>query len=171
MKTLGRVLHAIDNVSLWTGKSFSFLIYAVIVVIVYSVIMRYAFNNPPHWSVELSCFLGGTFWIMAGAYDLVTKAHIRVDFLYERLSLRGKAIIDLITFPLFVLIITILVWKGMDFFSFSLSHLERSASMWAPPIYPVKIIIPLAAFLVGLQGLADFIRNLITAITGKRPAV
>lgn len=171
MKILGRVLHAIDTMSLWTGKVPSFLIYALIGVIVYSVIMRYAFHNPLNWAIELSCFVCGTFWIMAGAYALVTKAHIRVDILYVRLSLRGKAIMDVITFPLFILFITILVWKGIDFFLWSLSHQEHSASMWGPPIYPLKIIIPVAAFLVGLQGLADFIRNLITAITGKRPTV
>ena len=52
----------------------------------------------------------------------------------------------------------------------SLMQLERSNSQWGPQIYPIKMVIPVATFFLLLQGLATFIRDLITATTGKKPS-
>jgi TRAP-type mannitol/chloroaromatic compound transport system permease small subunit len=49
----------------------------------------------------------------------------------------------------------------------SLSFRETLSSAWAPPIYPIKFAIPVAAFLLLLQGLAKYIRDLHLAVTGK----
>jgi len=39
----------------------------------------------------------------------------------------------------------------------SLSRFEHSQSAWNPPLYPVKLMIPLGALLLMLQGLAKLI--------------
>jgi TRAP-type mannitol/chloroaromatic compound transport system permease small subunit len=46
--------------------------------------------------------------------------------------------------------------------------LEHSPSYWGPPIYPVYIIMSLGIVLILMQGLAKLVRDLMTAITGKR---
>ncbi|GAH80376.1 unnamed protein product [marine sediment metagenome] len=46
--------------------------------------------------------------------------------------------------------------------------LERSTSVWHPPLYPLKLTMPIAAFLILLQGLAKFIRDLNAAIMGGK---
>ena len=58
-------------------------------------------------------------------------------------------------------------WFGGKFALISLSFRETLSSAWAPPIYPVKLVIPVAAALLILQGLARFIRNLHFAVTGR----
>jgi len=40
-------------------------------------------------------------------------------------------------------------------------------SMWSPPIYPFKTIIPIASFLLFLQGVAQFVRALRTIFRGE----
>jgi len=45
--------------------------------------------------------------------------------------------------------------------------LETTETIWEPPIYPLKLTIPIAGFLLLLQGLAKFIRDLIIVITDK----
>jgi TRAP-type mannitol/chloroaromatic compound transport system permease small subunit len=57
---------------------------------------------------------------------------------------------------------------GGQFALQSLAYRETLSSAWAPPIYPVKLVIPVAAAMLTLQGLAKFIRDLHMALTGRK---
>ena len=170
MRVLGKVFHVIDMISEWSGKLVSLLILPLIAFIVYDVLMRYVFNAPTDWAHELSYLMFGTLWIIGGAFALQQKSHVKMEIIYNRLPLRRRAIIDLITAPLFFVFIGILLWKGWDLAWSSVLRLEHSNSFWSPPIYPVKMMIPLGAFLLLLQGVVRFIRDAITATTGREAA-
>ena len=43
----------------------------------------------------------------------------------------------------------------------SLARFEHSQSAWNPPLYPAKLMIPLAALLLLMQGLAKLIRDIL----------
>lgn len=77
--------------------------------------------------------------------------------------LKVKAILDLITSIFFVLFCGVLIWKGWLMAWDSLMMLERTQSAFAPPLYPIKFVIPIGAGLLMLQGLVKFIRDLSTA--------
>jgi TRAP-type mannitol/chloroaromatic compound transport system permease small subunit len=47
---------------------------------------------------------------------------------------------------------------------------ERSLTDWGPAYYPVKFMMPLGAFMLLLQGIVWFIRDIHIAITGKEMA-
>jgi len=160
-------LSVIDAISVWSGKIFSFLAVVVMFVITYEVIMRYVFRAPTIWAHETMIYLSGIMYIMGGAYVLFLQRHARVDIVHERFSPRIKAIIDLIVFPAFLLFCGTLVWVGAEFFYRSALIREVTTSDWAPPIYPVKLFIPLGAFLITLQGLAKFIRDFNIATKGE----
>ncbi len=166
MRKRKSLLSIIDAISEQTGKVASFLIICIVLVLVYEVVMRYVLNQPTIWVHELTQFLFGPYFLFAGAYCLLYKAHVSVDIVYTRFPARMKAIMDLVTSILFFLACVVLVWKGWDMAWTSLSNLETSATTWDPPVYPLKMIIPLSAFLLLLQGLAKFIRDLQSAIKG-----
>ena len=170
MRVLGKVFHIIDMVSEWSGKLVSFLILPLTAFVVYDVVMRYVFNAPTDWAHELSYFMFGTLWIIGGAFALVKGAHVKMEIVYNRLPLRWRAIIDLVTAPLFFVFIGILFWTGWELAWSSVLRLEHSNSFWSPPVYPVKMMIPLGAFLLLLQGTVKFIRNVIITATGKEAA-
>jgi len=44
---------------------------------------------------------------------------------------------------------------------------EVSFTDWSPPFYPVKFMMPAGAFMLLLQGIVWFIRDLYVAITGR----
>jgi TRAP-type mannitol/chloroaromatic compound transport system permease small subunit len=64
--------------------------------------------------------------------------------------------------------IGLLFWHGLHIGvrAFELKQ-TVSPSPWASPLWPVKLCVPLAAFLMLLQGLAKYIRTLNMAFTGK----
>lgn len=149
----------VSNISEWSGRGVGIALFLVVGVLTYEVITRYVFNSPTIWAQQLSLFLFGTIGMIGGAYVLLHKAHVNLDILYSRVSRRKQAILDLITAPLFFFIIILMIWAGGSFALRSWAILEPSSTVWAPPIYPFKTIIPVAAFLLLLQGIAKLIRD------------
>jgi TRAP-type mannitol/chloroaromatic compound transport system permease small subunit len=96
--------------------------------------------------------------------------HVNVDILYSRLSDKTRAVMDIATSFLFFLFVGMMAVYGGSLAWESLSMLEHSESAWNPPIYPVKLTIPLGCILLLLQGLTTLIRNILILINGDNIA-
>ena len=165
MKTL---LKTIDATSEWSGKLVSLMFYAMMGVLVWEVVVRYAFNAPTIWAHGISVRIFAAYAILAGAYVLLHKGHIAMDLVYSRFPLRTKVIVDLITASLFFAFCGVLLWYGSSFAWTSLMMLELDDTAFRAPIYPIKLMVPVGAFLILLQGLAKYSRDFITAISGRQ---
>lgn len=161
------LLTVIDTISEYSGRLFAFLSIPVIAIIMIEVIGRYFFTHPFLWSHESMTFVSAGLYLMGGAYILKERGHISVDLIYRLLPVRAKAIMDLIVSAFFFLYIYILLKVGMNYALTSVRILEKSGTPWNPPIYPVKLTIAIATFLLLLAGIANFIRDLRVAITGR----
>jgi TRAP-type mannitol/chloroaromatic compound transport system permease small subunit len=163
-----RILAGIDSISEWSGKLISVLILFIMVILLYEVSMRFAFNAPTNWAHELTLHLFGLLSVLAGAYVHLRNEHVKIDIIYYRFSRRTRAIIDSVTYLFFFLFVVALLRYGMMIGLRSLELRQTvSPSPWGSPLWPVKLAIPLAAFLLLLQGVAHFIRVLKLAVTGK----
>ncbi len=167
MQKLKRVLQFIDKINHGTGKYVSLLIIVMFSIILLEIVLRYIFRSPTIWVHETSGYMLFVLVALGGGYALYLKAHVNVDVLVSRLSLRWKASLDMVTSILFFAFCGILLWKGVDFAWTSILRLEHSNTYWAPPLYPIKIFFPIGATLIIIQGLAKFTRDLATAITGE----
>ncbi len=162
-----KFLRAIDLLNEKTGKGVSYLIIFLLMVIIYEIICRYIFNNPTIWAHETSQMIYGAYVILLGGYVLQRGGHVNVEILYGRFSSRQKAIIDLFTWLLFFYFCGLLFIKGSEMAWDSFKVRETEPTAFAPPVYPIKMTIPIGAFLLLLQGLAKFIRDLRLAFSGK----
>ena len=167
MGALRTGLTIIDGLNRWVARIVSWVVILIIAATVYEVAMRYLFNAPTDWVFEFNYLVHGPYFLLLGAYTFAQRGHVNVDILYSRLSPRARAILDLFTAPVFFFFLIMMLWFGGKFALASLSFRETLSSAWAPPIYPVKLVIPLAAGLLILQGLAKFIRDLHLALTGR----
>lgn len=167
MLALKKCLRAIDLLNEWVARTVSWIVVLIIATTIYEVIMRYLFNAPTNWVFEFNYLIHGPYFLLLGAYTYAINGHVNVDIVYGRLTTRTKAIVDLFTMPLFFFFVLMMFIYGGRFALNSLSFHERLSSGWAPPIYPIKFIIPIAALLLLLQGIARYIRNLHLAITGR----
>ena len=153
----------IDSISDWSGKIFSFLVVAATGVVVYGVIMRYAFNSPLICGLELSIYLCAATYLMGRAYAHLSTSHVRIDLLYRRWSPRLRAIVDLVSAPVFFTSVGAMGWIGVRWTVEALERGVTSGSAWSPVIWPVRLLIALGAILLLLQGIAKFIRDVGTA--------
>ena len=102
----------------------------------------------------------GALFLMAGPYALAQDSHVRGDVLYRLFPVKWQASIDLILYVIFFFPGMIaLFWYGWEIASDSWRYKEVS---WNSPariqIYFFKTLIPLAGFLLILQGLAELVR-------------
>lgn len=157
---MSRFLRLIDNINGWVGRVVSFFVLAIIAIIMYEVVMRYVLVKPQLWVSETSVFLFGALFMLGGGYALLNQGHVKLDAVYERFSLRVRAILDLVTFIFFLIFCGVLIWKGWLVAWESLLDRETTAGAFAPPLYPIKLTIPVGTGLLLLQGIAKFIRDI-----------
>jgi len=170
MIVLENILKGIDFICVWTGKLASFLVLILMFAVIYEVTSRYGFDRPTIWAFEIERMVGGSLFILGFAWVLTMKAHVRVDLLYQRLSPRGKAILDVVLTLLFVFPLWIFVMPHMIKWvqtSWAI-HEVSSDSAWRNIIYPFKTVAPIAIFLLILALIATFIRDLRTIVRGKQ---
>lgn len=150
--SIQQMLRGVDSISTWVGKAFAWLIIALMLLVALEVFKRYALNAPTAWVFDASNMLYGTLFMMCGAYTLAQNGHVRGDFLYGSMPPRRQASIDLVMFILFFLPgVAALTWSGYDYFKDSLAIREQTFNADPLPLYPFKLMIPLAGGLVLLQ--------------------
>lgn len=167
MRVLRNFLYIIDTISEWIGKAVSVLPLAMVLVLSYEVVSRYVFNKPTIWAQDIVIFMFGYTGLLAGAYALKHGDHINVDFLYERLSPRKRAILDIFNGLLGFFFLILVIVMDWDPAINALANHQRTASDWAPPIGHFKLMIPIGGFLFLMQGLANWIRTLYFVVTKK----
>jgi TRAP-type mannitol/chloroaromatic compound transport system permease small subunit len=161
----------IDKLSLWVGHSFAWCILILTLGTSYEVFVRYVLRAPTTWSFDVGYMMYGSLFLMAGAYTLSRKGHVRGDVLYRLWSQPTQAKVDLVLYILFYFPATLaLMYAGWTFAAQSWRYKE--ASIWSPannPIYPMKTLIPIAGLLLFLQGVAEVWRCVECIRTGRWP--
>lgn len=134
----------------------------------WEVFLRYGLKTPTTWIWELVTLLYGAHFIAGGAWVLKEEGHVRTDVIYARLSPRAKAILNVICFAcLFFVFMGVMIWKGVLHTIYSIGINEKTYTLWAPPFWPLKIIITLSFILLALQGLVKWLRDIIFLIKGE----
>src|SRR5690554_4888028 len=96
-----RFIEFADRLSGWFGKGFGWLIVLMTLGTGYEVIVRYIFNAPTPWALDVSFIMYGTLFMMGGAYTLSRGGHVQGDFIYRLWQPRTQAKLDLVLYLLF----------------------------------------------------------------------
>jgi TRAP-type mannitol/chloroaromatic compound transport system permease small subunit len=165
-----RFCDGVDRLSTWVGRISALSIFVVILAVLYEVVSRTAFDNATLWSNETTVYVSAVAYLIGGGYALAHRRHVRIDLIYDRLSHRAQAWLDLFTFVFFILYVGALIWVGTTMGWTSYLQGESTGTPWNPPIWPVKLAIPIAGALLLLQGIANLLRDLGAANSKSRAA-
>jgi TRAP-type mannitol/chloroaromatic compound transport system permease small subunit len=155
------IRRAIDGFDKFNERLARVLCYALVVIMciqVMDVVLRFFFNNPTIWAMDLNTMTFTGICFLAGGYALLHDTHVRLDILSRTWSPKTGTIIRLCTFPLVMIAICFVIWKGFDSFWWAVKTNQHGQSYWAPPLWPVKLFLPLGAILLLLQGLSKWLR-------------
>ena len=139
----------------------------MLLIMIWEIMMRYFFNSPSHWAYEISLFVFGAYIVLGGAYTHLAGGHVNVDIFWGRLSLRGRAILDVFTSVFAFLFLGVLFWVSLKITINSWQLGETTMSHWKPIYYPLRTTLPVGCFLFLMQVLAKFIRDIAIAIKGE----
>ena len=161
--TLNRIVNYLDAVNELIGSSVSWLTLFMMFITCLIVVARYVFNLGSIALQETVMYMHGMVFMLGIGYTLKHQGHVRVDIFYEKLSIRKKALIDLFGTLVFLLPIGLFILlSSLNYVFFSWSLSESSAQPGGlPGVFLLKTLIPLMAFLLVLQGLAEIGRSII----------
>lgn len=167
-----RLIYTIDQLSKTIGHAFAWCIIIVTFGTCYEVFVRYVLDDPTSWAFDLSYLMYGAIFYMAGAYTLSHGGHVRADIWYRKWSDRTQAGVELALYVLFFFPgILALVIAGGDYGVEAIRIREVSVNSPAGvPIWPLKMMIPVGAGFMALQGLAESLRCVLCLRTGEWPA-
>ena len=144
-----------------TGKISSWFSLALVLLISTDVLLRYVFNFSTAALYEMEWHLFAIIFLLASPYTLQKNKHVRVDVFYNNFSKRKKNIIDLIGNIIFLIPFSFIIfYTSLPFVEDSYSILESSPDPGGLPYrFIVKSIIPIAFFLLMIQGILNAIKN------------
>jgi len=168
-RALVTFVRAMDRFAEGCGRLFCWLILPLVAGIVYEVLARYFFHAPTIWAYDVAYMLYGSHFMLGAAYTLYRGGHIRTDLFYQRWSARTRGLVDASLYLFFFFPgMAFFLWMGLQEALHSWDIREVSdASPWRPILYPFKSVIPVAALLLIVQGISEFLKSGYAALTGR----
>jgi len=169
MPVLRALVHYIDTFTEHSGRLLAWLVVIMALLTTVIVIMRYGFNIGSMMGQEAVIYMHGSLFMLGSAYALKSGAHVRVDIFYRNFSPRAQAWVNSLGGIVFLM--PLCAFIGLSSWNYvSESWIVRETSSQPggiPAVFLLKSIIPLMAFNLFLQGLAETLRSAISLVAGR----
>jgi TRAP-type mannitol/chloroaromatic compound transport system permease small subunit len=170
MHALLRAARIIDSTNEHIGKSVAWLGLAAVIVCTGNAVARYALNVGSNAWLELQWYFNSAVFLLIAAYALRRNEHVRIDVVNAKLSPRTQAWIDIVGGVVMLLPTVIIIgWYSWPSLVNSFEIQEYSSDPGGLIRWPVRILIPVAFALLGLQGVSEIIKR-IAFLNGLIPA-
>lgn len=157
----------IDRLVRFIGKSVSFLMPLLALVVAYEVGSRYIFNHPTIWVQDTALFLFAYIVGLGGAYAYQKKTHINVDILYLAVSPKTKRVFDVLTGLLAIFFMFILMMIAYEKFGEAIQFNYRKMSNWSPPTHHFWVMLVVSGGLVVLQITSNMVKDIYYIVAGR----
>jgi TRAP-type mannitol/chloroaromatic compound transport system permease small subunit len=154
-----RYVRIVDAINKTIGRIVMYGIFAMMGLLLYSSISK-SFFTPSLWTLEMAQFSMAAYYMLGGAYSMQLGAHVRMDLLYGRWSVRGRAFVDTLTSACLVTYLGFLLYGAFSSTGYALQYSETSYSAWSPYMAPIKITMTLGIILMVLQTISIFFKDL-----------
>lgn len=156
----------VDRLNYWVGRFAMYLFFVMGAVLLASTISRVTTGIPINWALEMSQFILSAYYLLGGPYTMQLNQHVRMDLFYDRLSARNRAITDAFTILFVIFFLVVLLVGGLSSTNYAITYNQKNYSAWSPVLWPIKSIMTLGVFLMLLQCISAFIKD-IAIVRGK----
>jgi len=154
----------IDALNGLVGRGVAWITFLLVITVFFNVVLRYAFDRSFVFTQELEWHLFALIFLLGAGCTLLHDGHVRVDIIYQRLSPKGRAWINLIGVIFFLIPGCLLVIDtSLQFVDNSWSVMEGSPDPGGIPYrYILKSAIPVGFVLLLLQGISLGLKSIFT---------
>lgn len=148
----------VDALNYRVGRFSMYLLFVLMGILMWSSFTNIIRQNAL-WTLEMAQFTMVAYYMLGGPYSLQLESNVRMDLLYGRWNDRQKAWVD--AFSVFALLfyLGVLLYGAVESTAYSLQYNERSPTAWRPYMAPIKIVMSVGIFLMILQAIAFFFRD------------
>lgn len=158
---LNTIIKGIDTLVEKQGQLTSFLIAPLLFIVLYEVLMRYAFNAPTVWGFEATAFAYGMHYMLGLSFMENAQGHVRVDIVTNLLPKKVQAVVMIAGYLLiFMPVYVLMTWGAAKFAYTATVANELNSTSWAPRVWPYKIVMALSFGLLVVQGLSTVLKHL-----------
>ena len=168
---LQAIADTLDRIAEMSGRVIAWLTLAMVLITVTVVMLRYLFQSGSIALQESVTYLHATVFMLGAAYTLKQDGHVRVDIIYQKLTPRSRAWVDLLGTLLLLLPVCIfMLYTSMNYVTAAWAIQEGSREAGGlDGVYLLKTAIPLMAVMLLLQGCSMLLRNILV-IAGQPAA-
>jgi TRAP-type mannitol/chloroaromatic compound transport system permease small subunit len=167
VQALLKLSRAIDAANEWIGRLTMWLVLAAVVISAGNATLRKAFNIGSNAWLEIQWYLFAGVFMLGVGYVMLRNAHVRIDFISNKLSRRTNAIIDAIGIVIFTIPLSlIMIDLGWPLFQRAYVSGEMSQNAGGLIRWPVWALLPLGFAILTAQAVSELIKR-VAFITGR----
>lgn len=150
----------LDYISLGISRVAMLLVAVIVAIMFLEVVLRYVFERPTLWVNEMSLWLAGMVYLLAGLYVMQQRGHIRIFILYDVVPRWLQRVFDTVSTLLICLFSFAIVWGGYGEAKAKLLRWETFGTAWDPPIpATMKPLVLITVVLIAAQAVANLIAD------------
>ena len=153
-------VRVIDYLSTKVGRMAMYLIFVMIATLLINAFTRNIIDLPLSWCIEMAQFTMTAYYILGGPYSMQLDSHVRMDLLYSKFSPRNQARLDSFTAIFLVIYLVCLLIGSISSTMYAIEYDQHKFSQWNPSMIPIKIIMVAGIFLMLLQAISTFFKDL-----------
>lgn len=153
----------VDAMNHRIGRGAMYLLYVMGAILLGSTISRLLLGVPFNWALEMSQFALPAYYLLGGAYTMQLGGHVRMDLFYSRLAARKRAVTDAITVLFVIFYLAVLLGGGVSSTNYAIVYGQKNYSAWAPVLWPIKVIMTFGVFMLLLQCISNFFKDVAAA--------
>ena len=162
-KAIRLFVRYVDAVNYVVGRFAMYLFFVMGGVLIYATLSRVLAGIPVNWALEMSQFLLSAYYLLGGPYSLQLNGHVRMDLLYTQLSPQKRALTDAITILFVTFYLVVLFLGALSATDYAIVYQQRNYSSWSPLLWPIKVVMTIGIFLMLLQTISIFFKDVAEA--------
>lgn len=124
----------------------------------FHVILRYVFNRPLPGVIEFTGEAMAYIVFLPAAYVQMHRRHVRIDFFYDRISPRGRDVLDVVAYAMGIVFFSLVVWYSIETAFHSLRIQEASFGAIPFPLYPQRFAVVVGVAMLAVQLMLDIVQ-------------
>ena len=161
----------IDGMSNLIGRAMMWFLLATTLISASNAIIRKVFNISSNAFLEIQWYLFAAVFMLGSGYAFMKNAHVRIDFISSKFSVRGRNIVDVLGIIIFVFPLCYLMIKlSWPVFYNAWVSGEMSSNAGGLVRWPVYAVIPLGFVILAVQSISELIKR-VAFLTGNGPDV
>lgn len=167
MNALPRLSRLLSSVEWGLSTLAAIAMFAVMMIVMFDVTMRYIFATPLAWSYDvISLYLMVAVFFLALGDTLHHHGHIAIDLLLPHMPIRLRHIGEAIGYAFTTVLVAMIAWEGWERMATAFVNNEATSTVIQWPMWPAYLFVVVGSLSLTLRAAYRTVGHVASAIAG-----